>query len=72
MVEIFRTNVNKSKEAENITRMLSKLMKGYAFNFDLEDCDRILRVASDADPIDTLTIIKLLNSQNYTCELLTD
>lgn len=43
-VEIFKTNVSNQQLANKIISDLNQLYPEYRFNFDLEDCDRILRV----------------------------
>lgn len=44
MVEVFKTNVEDLPGAAQITAMLSRHFPGCRINFDLEDCDRILRM----------------------------
>jgi len=48
MVEIFKTNVSNKKLAGRILRALQKQLPAFAFNFDLEDCDRILRAQGES------------------------
>lgn len=43
-VEIFKTNVSNHKLANKIISDLKQLYPEYRINFDLEDCDRILRI----------------------------
>ena len=59
MVEIFKTNVNNKKQAAKVLKTLNTNLPAYFFNFDLDDCDRILRVKSSGPPIETIRIIKL-------------
>ena len=51
MIEIFKTNVSNKKLAGRVLKALRTRLPAYAFNFDLEDCDRILRVQSDGTPL---------------------
>ena len=44
MVEIFRTNVENKNDAEMAINYLKTNLPHTIINFDLEDCDRILRV----------------------------
>lgn len=46
MVEVFKTNVEDKIIADKITVELHSLFGGN-INFDLDDCDKILRVESD-------------------------
>lgn len=68
MVEVFTTDVQEVAQANYLIIMLLKIFPDYSINFDLEDCDRILRVESDK--IDSKEIIRLLNSKNFRCEIL--
>ena len=55
MVYIFKTDVNHQQDADKIVIAISKIYPGFKVNFDLEDCDKILRIESehlfDVDPI---------------------
>jgi len=65
IVEVFKTNVDCYKEAGLLTA-LCKQFPGFRINFDLEDCDRILRV--QGKDISTEEIIRLLNDYDCFCE----
>ena len=67
MVEVFKTNVQKQKEAKMILPVLSKSFPALRINFDLDDCDRILRVEGSVNPE---KVIKLLRSNGYECKVL--
>lgn len=43
-VEIFKTNVTRDKKAQKILIEFRKQFPEYTMNFDLEDCDRVLRI----------------------------
>jgi hypothetical protein len=43
-VEIFRTNILDSSEAEHIVATLRHSFPEWSVNVDLDDCDKILRV----------------------------
>jgi hypothetical protein len=65
MVEVFKTNVQSYEQSE---RLLSKLLQQFPelkINFDLEDCDKILRVKGAQIPLGS--IISLLNSEGFAC-----
>ncbi len=61
-VEIFKTNVSSEIEAKDIIVKLSCNFPHYKINFDLDDCDRILRVESNSE-IDTSHIIEIVQQQ---------
>lgn len=68
MVEVFKTDVMEISQAARIIRKLRQHVPNSNINFDLEDCDRILRV--EAEDIPVQNIIKLLNNSGYQCEVL--
>jgi len=57
MIEIFKTNVKNKRLAGRVLKTLHANLPGYLFNFDLEDCDRILRAQSRGFIIETTRII---------------
>ena len=68
MVEVFKTNVADNELSEKLIRKLLVHFPDSLINFDLEDCDRILRVESAS--IDPVKIINILNVNGYSCEVL--
>ncbi len=47
MVEVFKTNVQKNNEAKMLLKQLICRLPNHIINFDLSDCDKILRVKGD-------------------------
>lgn len=68
MVEVFKTNVEEPAESSLVISRLLVHFPQSRINFDLSDCDRILRV--EGETICTDTITNLVNSIGYHCELL--
>lgn len=68
MVEVFKTDVDKEEEAEAIVRELSEYYPEHRINFDLEDCDKILRVEGRA--LQPRNIITYMNKLSYQCSVL--
>jgi hypothetical protein len=68
MVEIFKTNVEEIPESKILLQKLLKHFPGHRINFDLNDCDKILRV--QGGDILPEKIIELLVSENYQCKVL--
>ena len=68
MVEVFRTNVQTSSQGNQLLRELAVLLPHCKINFDLGDCDRILRI--EGDGIIPLRIQQLLTGLGFQCELL--
>jgi hypothetical protein len=68
MVEIFKTDVSKKTKARNILSTLQNEFPNLKINFDLHDCDKILRVEGKIISVDK--IISAMERQKYFCELL--
>jgi hypothetical protein len=49
MIYVFKTSVSNALELESATMILKKELKTSKWNFDLEDCDNILRIDSEID-----------------------
>jgi hypothetical protein len=72
MVEVFRTNVKDQDHAVILLDHIHQNFRDYRANFDLEDCDNILRVASNQEFIRATCLIKLLSEFGYEAEVLPD
>jgi len=72
MIEVFRTNVDSPDQAATLIGHIHSIFNDYKANFDLEDCDKILRVKSNNDEIKTYLIIDVLNSYGFRAEILPD
>jgi hypothetical protein len=68
MVEIFKTNVHDILQAERIIALLNTHFPAFMINFDLHDCDKILRVKGESIPIDE--IVSLVSANGFHCSLL--
>jgi hypothetical protein len=68
MVEIFKTNVQKKSQSKILLGILSEAFPLFKINFDLSDCDKVLRVEGDNMPV--LAIMKLLKKHGFKCEIL--
>jgi hypothetical protein len=71
MIEVFKTNVEDEDHAGLIVTEIQKAFPSYLANFDLEDCDRILRIASKRQ-VDAEALITLLAALGYHAEVLPD
>jgi hypothetical protein len=72
MVEVFKTNVKDQDHAKMLVDQIHAMFAGYMANFDLEDCDKILRVVSPDGFIHTSRLMKLLNNYGFRAEVLPD
>ncbi|MEO8823520.1 MAG: hypothetical protein ABI366_08080 [Ginsengibacter sp.] len=68
MVEVFKTNVHEVEKSNIIFQKLQKHFPGNQINFDLEDCDKILRV--EGTNILSEKIIEMLKEEGHSCEIL--
>lgn len=68
MVEVFKTNVQEVAESKKIIGQLLEHFPQNKINFDLSDCDKILRI--EGENICTESITQLLSSIGYYCEVL--
>ncbi len=65
-VAVFSTNVIDTGQSELLTMQLQQQFPGSRISFDLEDCDKVLRVeGKDVDPAE---IIRQLHTTGYRCE----
>jgi len=72
MIEIFKTNVTNHSIAVKISELICLYFGGHSASFDLEDCDKVLRVQSDHGLVPSQTIIRLLQRMGFCAEILTD
>ena len=68
MVEVFKTNVKRTSHAKSILEALSKTYPAFDINFDLDDCDKILRVKGKQ--IQPQKIISLVAKHGFRCAVL--
>ena len=68
-VLIFKTNVTCQTQISKVTPLLSAMADIKQYNFDLEDCDHVLRVVSKG--VEPQTINHMLAIAGFTCEELT-
>jgi len=71
MIEVFSTNVCDRPIADLLIYQIEKHFVKYQANFDLEDCDHILRIKS-MDAINTLPILDFIRGFGYSIEILPD
>lgn len=67
MVEVFKTNVSDRDSAMHLQDILAGRFPGCRISFDLDDCDRILRVEGQAA---SEAVILVLRDKGYFCEIL--
>jgi len=70
MIYVFKTSVKLKKEVRELKPYLNKLLQQAKWNFDLEDCDKILRIDSETEIVEA--VINLLQGKSFDCEELSD
>jgi len=68
MVEVFKTNVAEFAQSKFLIDQLYHHFPESKINFDLDDCDKILRV--EANNVLSNTVIELLRQNGYFAEVL--
>lgn len=68
MVEVFKTNVECPVEAAILVKKLTRQLPACKINFDLNDCDNILRI--EGEDIELPTIVTIMQDDNYECVVL--
>lgn len=71
-VEVFKTNVNDPEQAHVLVDRIETVFKNYTANFDLQDCDKILRVKTSDACIDVSLLISMLRELGFNAEVLPD
>jgi hypothetical protein len=68
MIEVFKTNVQKKTQSKKLLCVLSEAFPSFKINFDLSDCDKVLRV--EGDNMEALRIMVLVKEHGFQCEVL--
>ena len=68
MVEVFRTNVERGAIAQQLLQDLVIKFPAHRINFDLDDCDRILRF--EGPPLSSSIVEAALSDAGFQCRAL--
>ena len=68
MIEVFKTNVKGSWHADQLAMLLYQHFPGSKIDFDLDDCDKVLRI--DAAHVSPETVTNLLQRHDCHCEVM--
>lgn len=71
-IEVFKTNVTHPHEAFIIEILIREVYPSYRVNFDLEDCDNIMRIKSFDRPVEIESVCNLLNRLGFEIDVLED
>lgn len=69
-IEVFKTNVNDEITAFDIIKRLKQTFPDLKINFDLDDCDKILRVEARKENLELNKIIEIVKKQGFSIEIL--
>lgn len=72
MIEVFKTDVNDIERATLLIDRIHERFHHCRANFDLDDCDRILRVTGIACESETYQIISLVKNLGCHAQILPD
>ncbi len=72
MIEVFKTNVRARSHANMLVSQIHHAFGDYEANFDLDDCDNILRIKSATGNIQSSGLIALLKDFGFDAQILDD
>jgi hypothetical protein len=72
MIEVFKTNVVDPAHAKMLVDKIHHNFNYYKANFDLQDCDNILRIKSFTGHVQPTLLIHFLQEQGVDAEILPD
>lgn len=65
MVEVFKTNVMAVDQSKKLIGILLGHYPKGRINFDMEDCDKVLRV--ECEVVCPVKVVAVLNAEGYEC-----
>ncbi|WP_432672686.1 hypothetical protein [Flavobacterium sp. SM2513] len=72
MIEIYKTNISRKKEARQVAKQFKKSFPNCRIDFDLEDCDRILRIDTFNEALNNTAVLQLVLECGFYIEVLAD
>lgn len=72
MVEVFKTDVRTKRQAKAVVSHIHREIKNCSATFDLEDCDKILRVSYSDVGFNPNYLVKLLYDMGIFARILPD
>lgn len=70
MAKVFKTDVEETGRAQTIMEEIRKLIPESKPSFDLEDCDKVLRVEHSSGEIKEQDIREILTNYGHSVEIL--
>ena len=65
MIEVFKTNIVYAGQEASVLKNLRMLLPYHKINFDLDDCDKILRI--EGGDFDQHAVAELLREHHFLC-----
>lgn len=72
MIEVFKTNVREPVQGRLILHEIHQRYRNYSANFDLDDCDKILRIEAQGGFVDVPGVVRLLKDFGFDARVLSD
>ncbi|MBU3024741.1 hypothetical protein Q4603_18755 [Zobellia galactanivorans] len=72
MIEVYKTNILKKKQVKGIKKQIKNKFPNYCVDFDIEDCDHILRIETFNEALDNDVIINIVQELGFDIDILTD
>lgn len=69
LIKIFKTNIEDERIAKKIIENLASILPYCSINFDLNDCDNVLRIVAK-DPHDIELMINYVKNEGFLISLL--
>lgn len=69
-IRVYKTDVKDPVTAESILNVIRRQFRDYDVSFDLEDCDKVLRIESMNGPVDESALMLLIESFGHNIEKL--
>ena len=66
MIYVFKTSVKSKNQVKRLRPHINSMLPNEKWNFDLGDCDKILRIDSEENIV--MKITDLLNVHKFYCE----
>lgn len=67
-INVYKTNIEEQAIAEDILHKIRTELPDSDPSFDLEDCDKVLRVETKTKPVDDLKVRNLVKASGYQIE----
>lgn len=66
----FQNRYQQPAQAEKLLDEIHRSFKSYSANFDLSDCDKILRIESACEPIESFQMLHFVHARGHHAEIL--